>query len=138
MCGVCPAYSPHKVRRYRRLSTASAVLQLYIIYAFSGILTAAPVVAARDLGSSPRLGGPRAAASVSGGVSGRRSGGREWRLEFLSAQGPIGRTPPRFRDERIDPLTVIRWKDIFEALEDALDAAETAANVVGNIVVKNA
>ena len=43
-----------------------------------------------------------------------------------------------FRDERIDPLTVIRWKDIFEALEDALDAAETAANVVGNIIVKNA
>ena len=43
-----------------------------------------------------------------------------------------------FRDEGIDPLTVIRWKDIFEALEDALDACETAANVVGNIVVKNA
>ena len=43
-----------------------------------------------------------------------------------------------FRDERIDPLTVIRWKDIFESLEEALDAAETAANVVGNIVVKNA
>ena len=43
-----------------------------------------------------------------------------------------------FRDERIDPLTVIRWKDIFEALEEALDAAETAANVIGNIVVKNA
>ena len=43
-----------------------------------------------------------------------------------------------FRDARIDPLTVIRWKDIFEALEAALDAAETAANVVGNIVVKNA
>ena len=43
-----------------------------------------------------------------------------------------------FRDGRIDPLTVIRWKDIFEALETALDACETAANVVGNIVVKNA
>jgi uncharacterized protein len=43
-----------------------------------------------------------------------------------------------FREERIEPLTVIRWKDIFEALEDALDACETAANVVGNIVVKNA
>jgi uncharacterized protein len=42
-----------------------------------------------------------------------------------------------FRDPRIDPLIVIRWKDIFEALEDALDACETAANVVGNIVVKN-
>ena len=43
-----------------------------------------------------------------------------------------------FRDPRIDTLIVIRWKDIFEALEDALDACETAANVVGNIVVKNA
>jgi hypothetical protein len=43
-----------------------------------------------------------------------------------------------FRDPRIDPLIVIRWKDIFEALEDALDACETAANVIGNIVVKNA
>jgi predicted phosphate transport protein (TIGR00153 family) len=43
-----------------------------------------------------------------------------------------------FRDERIDPLTVIRWKDIFESLEDALDACERAANVVGNIIVKNA
>jgi predicted phosphate transport protein (TIGR00153 family) len=43
-----------------------------------------------------------------------------------------------FRDPRIDPLTVIRWKDIFEALEDSLDACETAANDLGNIVVKNA
>ena len=43
-----------------------------------------------------------------------------------------------FQDSRIDPLIVIRWKDIFEALEDALDACETAANVLGNIVVKNA
>jgi predicted phosphate transport protein (TIGR00153 family) len=43
-----------------------------------------------------------------------------------------------FRDTRIDPLLVIRWKDIFEALEAAIDACETAANVVGNIVVKNA
>ena len=43
-----------------------------------------------------------------------------------------------FRDDRIDPLIVIRWKDIYEALEDAIDACETAANVIGNIVVKNA
>jgi uncharacterized protein len=43
-----------------------------------------------------------------------------------------------FHDERIDPLVVIRWKDIYEALEEALDACETAANVLGNIVVKNA
>jgi predicted phosphate transport protein (TIGR00153 family) len=43
-----------------------------------------------------------------------------------------------FRDERIDPLIVIRWKDIYEALERALDACETAANVIANIIVKNA
>jgi predicted phosphate transport protein (TIGR00153 family) len=43
-----------------------------------------------------------------------------------------------FQDSRIDPLIVIRWKDIFDALEGAIDACETAANVVGNIAVKNA
>jgi len=43
-----------------------------------------------------------------------------------------------FRGEAIDPLIVIRWKDIYEALERALDACETAANVIANIVVKNA
>jgi uncharacterized protein len=43
-----------------------------------------------------------------------------------------------FRDARIDPLIVIRWKDIYEGLEQAIDAAEHAANVIGNIVVKNA
>ena len=43
-----------------------------------------------------------------------------------------------FREASIDPLLVIRWKDIFEALEDAIDACEAAANVIGNIVVKNA
>jgi len=42
-----------------------------------------------------------------------------------------------FRDDRIDPLIVIRWKDIYEALERALDACETAANVIANIVVKS-
>ena len=43
-----------------------------------------------------------------------------------------------FRGEAIDPLIVIRWKDIYEALERALDACETAANVIANIAVKNA
>jgi len=43
-----------------------------------------------------------------------------------------------FRDDRIDPLIVIRWKDIYEALERGLDACETAANVIANILVKNA
>jgi predicted phosphate transport protein (TIGR00153 family) len=42
-----------------------------------------------------------------------------------------------FQNSHVDPVTIIRWKDIFEALEDAIDACETAADVVGNIVVKN-
>ena len=37
----------------------------------------------------------------------------------------------------VDPVEVIRWKDILEALEDAIDACETVSDVVGNIVVKN-
>jgi uncharacterized protein len=42
-----------------------------------------------------------------------------------------------FEDEDVDPRVIIRWKDIFEALETAVDACETASHVVGNIVVKN-
>jgi uncharacterized protein len=36
-----------------------------------------------------------------------------------------------------DPLTVIRWKDIHEALEEAVDACEKAADVLEAILVKN-
>jgi uncharacterized protein len=43
-----------------------------------------------------------------------------------------------FKDDRIDPVIVIRWKDIYETLEEAVDACETAAHRVGNILVKNA
>lgn len=43
-----------------------------------------------------------------------------------------------FENSRVDPLVVIRWKDIYDALEDAIDACETAAHLIGNIVVKNA
>ena len=37
----------------------------------------------------------------------------------------------------IDPMMVIRWKDIFERLEDAIDSTETAANILEGIVIKN-
>jgi hypothetical protein len=36
-----------------------------------------------------------------------------------------------------DPLTIIRWKDIHEQLEEALDACENAADVLEAILVKN-
>ena len=38
---------------------------------------------------------------------------------------------------RADPLEVIRWKDIHESLEEAVDACGYAANVLEAIVVKN-
>jgi hypothetical protein len=37
----------------------------------------------------------------------------------------------------IDPMMVIRWKDIFERLEDAIDATETAVNILEGIIIKN-
>jgi uncharacterized protein Yka (UPF0111/DUF47 family) len=37
----------------------------------------------------------------------------------------------------IDPMLVIRWKDIFERLEDALDSTERTANILEGIVIKN-
>jgi uncharacterized protein len=43
-----------------------------------------------------------------------------------------------FEDEDVSPRTMIRWKDVFEALERAIDGCETAGHAVGNIVVKNA
>jgi uncharacterized protein len=36
----------------------------------------------------------------------------------------------------IDPMVVIRWKDIFESLEAAVDACEAVANVLEGIALK--
>jgi uncharacterized protein len=40
-------------------------------------------------------------------------------------------------DGGIDPMVVIRWKDVFERLEEAIDAAERVANILEGIVIKN-
>lgn len=40
-------------------------------------------------------------------------------------------------DGGIDPMVVIRWKDLFERLEGAIDATERAANIIEGIVIKN-
>ncbi|MGH9102422.1 MAG: DUF47 domain-containing protein, partial [Acidimicrobiales bacterium] len=42
-----------------------------------------------------------------------------------------------FEDEDVSPRMIIQWKDIFEALEDALDACDTAGHLIGGIAVKN-
>lgn len=40
-------------------------------------------------------------------------------------------------DNGIDPMVVIRWKDIYERLEAAIDACEQVANILEGIVIKN-
>src|SRR3954454_19737401 len=37
----------------------------------------------------------------------------------------------------IDPMVVIRWKDLYERLEQAIDACERVANVLEGIIIKN-
>ena len=40
-------------------------------------------------------------------------------------------------DNGIDPMVVIRWKDIFERLEAAIDSTERVANILEGITIKN-
>ncbi len=40
-------------------------------------------------------------------------------------------------DRGVDPMQVIRWKDIFERLEEAVDSTEHVAYVLEGIVIKN-
>ena len=40
-------------------------------------------------------------------------------------------------DHGIDPMMVIRWKDIYERLEDAIDSTEAAMNIMSGIIIKN-
>jgi len=38
----------------------------------------------------------------------------------------------------IDPMVVIRWKDIFGVLEKAIDSTEDVAHIIEGVVIKNA
>lgn len=41
-----------------------------------------------------------------------------------------------FHSER-DPITILKWKELYEHLEEATDRCEDVANIVENIVLKN-
>lgn len=41
-----------------------------------------------------------------------------------------------FRSE-LDPLTVIKWKDIYEKLEAAVDRCENVANIIESVIIKH-
>ena len=40
-------------------------------------------------------------------------------------------------DDGMDPMVVIRWKDLYERLEEAIDATERVANIIEGITIKN-
>lgn len=44
----------------------------------------------------------------------------------------------RLFEEQRDPLTIMKWKEIYETLEAATDRCEDVANVLENIALKNA
>ena len=60
-----------------------------------------------------------------------RSTGSRTRATASSATGR-----PSLFAGGIDPMVVIRWKDIFESLEAAVDACETAAHVMEGVALK--
>jgi len=41
-------------------------------------------------------------------------------------------------ESQIDPITIIKWKEIYETLETATDRCEDAANVLESVALKNA
>jgi uncharacterized protein len=79
-------------------------------------------------------------AEAIGGLEGFRESRRELiELRELEDEGDVlahDGVSSLFRDGA-DPLVVIRWKDIHEGLEEAVDACENAADVLEAILVKN-
>jgi uncharacterized protein Yka (UPF0111/DUF47 family) len=61
-------------------------------------------------------------------------------LDALETQGNriYRRTVARLFSGEMEPLDVIRWKDISASMEAALDRVEDMANIVTTIVVKQA
>jgi hypothetical protein len=43
----------------------------------------------------------------------------------------------RLFDEEKDPVTLIKWKEIYDTLEKTLDQAEDVANVLESIAIKH-
>jgi predicted phosphate transport protein (TIGR00153 family) len=50
----------------------------------------------------------------------------------------LRRAVARLFDEEKDPITIIKWKEIYEALENAADRCEDVANIIEGVVLENA
>ena len=70
-------------------------------------------------------------ASSAGGLGGRSARSTIKEIEDEADDVARAARASLFKDDRIDPVIVIVWKDIYEALEDAVDACDTAAYLVG-------
>lgn len=71
----------------------------------------------------------------------RRSGVLERTVEINRLENEADRIHQKavgqlFDDER-DPITVLKWKEILDLLEDATDRCEDVANLLENVVVKH-
>jgi uncharacterized protein Yka (UPF0111/DUF47 family) len=86
----------------------------------------------------------RAGAAVEGAVAALRDraelGGRLVPIHQLENEGDrLSREAIASLFARgIDPMVVIRWKDIFESLEQAIDSCETVAHVLEGIALQDA
>lgn len=60
-------------------------------------------------------------------------------IEILESEGDglFRRAMNRLFTEEKDAIEVVKWKDIFQSLEKAIDACEEAAHVLHGVVVKN-
>jgi len=43
-----------------------------------------------------------------------------------------------FKKEGRSPIEIMKWKEVYDQLEDACDACKDYTHVLGNVVVKNA
>lgn len=50
-------------------------------------------------------------------------------------RGALGRL---FDEQGIDPLTVMKWKEVYDRIENAVDRCEDVAKIVDNLIVKYA
>jgi uncharacterized protein len=58
------------------------------------------------------------------------------RLENVADQQLRGALARLFREEK-DPISVIKWKEIYETLEAATDRCEDVANIIEGVVLEN-
>jgi predicted phosphate transport protein (TIGR00153 family) len=68
---------------------------------------------------------------------------KEYCIEINRMENQIDRTfrnalGDMFDDFKDDPVKIIKWKDIYEHLEDAADKCEDVANVIEGIALKHA